>query len=254
MQSDWLTSGNIAGFQPWVVYLVVVLAVIGVMYIFYKRRKKEIAQQKEQILVYCTFGLHSGQKEHYWCTVDENEIGLSAEERKRLEKIAKSLGHDDKLEKWYKGDLTKVNALKLPVDIEGGKYFISSEFIFDDDHPLDMNKPKGQRRRVKTCDYMAGIPLPIMGVTLAKWTTDMIEKYTSSLIGAADDKAALQLLNMKDHGLLDNLSKVAQAMSQFNTVKWACFGAAGGGVIGAGIAFMNLQATQSLIKLFVPGG
>jgi hypothetical protein len=245
MESDFLTSGNILGFQPWVIYLVVFVAILVLMYWYYKRKNKGVAQQKEQTLVYCTFGLHSGQKEHYWCAVDENEIGLSADERKRLEKIAKSLGHDDKIEKWYKGDLTKVNALKLPVDIEGGKYFISSEFIFDDDHPLDMNKPKGQRRRIKTCDYMVGIPLPIMGVTLAKWTTDMIEKYTSSLIGAADDKAALQLLNMKDHGLLDNLSKVAQAMSQFNQLKWACFIAAGGSVIGAGIAFMGYQAIQS---------
>jgi hypothetical protein len=252
MDFNSLTTGSILGFQPWFAYLILIVGIGGLGWWYIKRAKKGQSSQQQKESIYCTWSLHTSKKVHYWCSVIENEVGLSPEERKRLEKIAKAHGHKDDIEKWYKGDLAKLNPLSIPVDIDGGKYFVGSEFIFEDDHPLDGNKPENQRRRIKTCDFMAGIPIPIIGVNLAKWTPDMLEEYASSLVGAASDIATLQILNAKDHGFLDNLSKVAQAMAQFSQVKLAAFAAAGGAAIAIVLGWLVMNKVDTLISLFMP--
>ena len=234
---------GILGLQPWAAGLIF-LAILGLGWLYIKQRKKGQTLKEQHDRILCTFYGANGKKRRYWCDVIEQEVKLSPEEKKKLDKIAKEYG--------YKGDLEKMGSVKAPGDIQLDKYFTNAEFIFSDWWPPD--KPLSQQKEIKTCEFMDGIPLPIIGINLAKWTSTMIQELASSLVGLASDADTLKALNAQDHTFWNNLSKAVQMLAQLPQIKIAAFAAAGGGLIAAFIGWMVMNKVDMLISLFMPKG
>ena len=105
----------------------------------------------------------------------------------------------------------------------------------------------------KKTAFAVGIPLPIVGVNMEKWTPAMLETLASSLIGLSQDENTLKALNAQDNTFWNNLEKWGQMLQQIPVMKIACFVAAGAAVFGAFMAFQALSAANSLIGMFGGG-
>ncbi len=234
------------GLEAWaVISIFLVMVLIGAYFWVNNRNKLKKHNLSDSVLV--NFSLDNGQKKHVWCDLDQGtgEIMLNDEDRRKLEKIAEKAGG-------YKGDMTKLLSIKAPSGYPFDRYYTNTEFIFDDWYPFD--KPPIQQIKIKTCDFMAGIPLPIIGINLAKWTPTMLESLASRIIGLADDANTLKALNAQDNSFWNNLSTAVKLLSQLPMLKWVCFAAAGAAIAGAGISFVLMSKINVLYSIWVPGG
>ncbi len=231
------------GLQPWAAILVYGAVIIGAWYFWKKNKGKVKAAKPEQIL--CSFNGNNGQRQWFWCDVIGTSVELSVEEKKKLDKIAKENGG-------YKGEIEKMGAVKAPSGMGFDKYYTNAEFIFHTQWPID--KPPAQQKEIKICDFMVGIPLPIIGLNLNKWNSQMLQECASSLIGLSADEATMKALNAQDHTFWNNLSKVVQGLAGLSQMKIACFAAAAGGLIAALLAWMAYSGVQTLITVLMPAG
>jgi hypothetical protein len=241
-----LQSGNWGGFQPWFVILFFMVCSL-VLFYYWSRNRKKIKQHNLSDSVLVDFYLENGQCKHVWCTLDQGtgEILLNDEDRKKLEKIAEKFGG-------YKGDMTKLLSIKAPSGYPFDKYYTNTEFIFDDWYPFD--KPPAQQIKIKTCAFYAGIPLPCIGLTLAKWDSKMLQELASRIIGLADDSNTLKSINAQDNSFWNNLSTAVKMLSQLPTLKWVGFAAAGAAIVAAVICFVIMTKINVIYQIFVPGG
>ena len=223
------------GIHPWAILLVGIIAVLG--FVIYSGRKTSTKLRR----------MTEGRIVVDFYTVSDCQTFLVVEEKGEV--------HPPK---GYKGDPGKLGIVKLPKDdinasesTELDTYYTLPECMRDTWWPA--GRPRKYQIKMKKTAFMAGIPLPILGIAQEKWTPEMTQTIAASLIGLSRDEMALKVLNAQDSSFWSNVEKIREMLQGLPMMRIACFVAAGAAGIGMVLIWQLSGKIDQLTKLFIGG-